>query len=223
MASILCLFNEQQKQAVFSKNKTIELQSGDMLFEHATPADNMYRVEKGKISLYRLMANGDEKLFSVFLPGDMIAEMAIFMQPRIYPMHAKADQYSVISALYYKDVLQCVSHCSQLSLQVMHFMSNRIHHLMETQNILTQVNANQRLVMKLADIYKCQLKKEGKVFLSVTKKLLATQLAMTPETLSRVIKRLKDKQLIVESAGCISIPDISKLCAAADLTEDIFY
>lgn len=101
-------------------------------------------------------------------------------------------------------------------------MSNRIHHLMDTVNILTQVNANQRLVMRLAEIYRLQLKQEGKVFLPVTKKLLATQLGMTPETLSRAIKKLKGDGFIVESGNQITLIDIPALCDFVGLTPDIF-
>lgn len=222
MSSILSLLSDRQKLYLSKKNKQVKLQTGEILFQQGAEARCMYRVEKGKISLFRLMSNGDEKLFKVLLSGETVAEMAIFMQPRRYAMSAKADQESILSVFSYEDIIKFATDSPDLSLQIMHHMSNHIHYLMDTVNILTQVSANQRLVMKLAEIYRLQ-KDEGKMIsLPATKKLLATQLCMTPETLSRVIKKLKNENLIVESGGNLTIPDISRLCISVNLTTDIF-
>ncbi|GAB2657238.1 Crp/Fnr family transcriptional regulator [Vibrio panuliri] len=220
--SIISLLNEEQKQLLFATRKQITLQAGQQLFELGERADHMYLVDRGKISLYRLMANGDEKLFKVFTAGGLIAEMAMFMQPRTYPMSARVDQSSELSIFHYQDVLDLISSSPELSLKVMGFMSNRICHLMDTMDILTQVNANQRLVMKLADIYRNQETKQDWVNLPVTKRLLATQLGMTPETLSRSIKKLKDDGYIIESGNHITLVDIPSLCSSVDLTPEIF-
>ncbi len=104
-------------------------------------------------------------------------------------MSARVVQDTELSVFHYQDVLAVFTQSPQTSLKVMNYMTNRIHQLMDTVNILTQVNANQRLVMKLADFYRAQSRNEGKITLPVTKKLLATQLGMTPETLSRTFKK----------------------------------
>lgn len=220
--SIISLLNEEQKQRLFGASKKLKCTAGYQLFSQGECANNMYWVDKGKVSLYRLMPNGDEKLFKVFLAGELIAEMAMFMNPRKYPMSARVEQDTELSAFGHQDVLNLFSGSPELSVKVMAFMSNKICHLMNTLNILTQVNANQRLVMKLAEIYRAQGAKEGTVSLMVTKKLLATQLGMTPETLSRAIKKLKDEGHIIESGNHITLVNITALCRSVDLTPEIF-
>ncbi|QQX81431.1 Crp/Fnr family transcriptional regulator [Shewanella sp. KX20019] len=220
--SIISLLDKQQKKQLFESRKKVEYSSGYQLFNQGDSADNMYLVDKGKVSIYRLMPNGDEKLFKVFLAGELIAEMAMFMQPRTYPMSARIEQDSELSAFCYQSILSIVSSSPEVSVKVMAFMSNKICQLMDTMNILTQVNANQRLVMKLADIYRSQNIKQGRVSLLVTKKLLATQLGMTPETLSRAIKKLKAGGHIIESGNNMTLIDIPSLCKSVDLTPDIF-
>ncbi|MEZ8824519.1 Crp/Fnr family transcriptional regulator [Vibrio amylolyticus] len=220
--SIISLLNGEQKKQLFAARKSIKYASGHQLFDQGDSADRMFLVDKGKVSLYRLMPNGDEKLFKVFLAGELIAEMAMFMDPRKYPMNARVEQDTELSVFEYQDVLNLFSGSPALSIKVMAFMSNKICHLMNTLNILTQVNANQRLVMKLAEIYRLQVVKEGTVALPVTKKLLATQLGMTPETLSRAIKKLKIDGHIIESGNHITLVDIASLCRSVDLTPDIF-
>lgn len=220
--SILSLLDDEEKKQLFATSQSVHYSTGDSLFNKDDTAQSMYLVVKGKVSLFRLMPNGDEKLFKVFLAGELIAEMAMFMTPRVYPMSARVDQETQLLAFHYTDVLNVFTKSPGISTKVMGYMSNRIHHLMDTVNILTQVNANQRLVMRLAEIYRLQLKQEGKVFLPVTKKLLATQLGMTPETLSRAIKKLKGDGFIVESGNQITLIDIPALCDFVGLTPDIF-
>lgn len=220
--SLISLLDEEQKQQLFKVRKPISCQIGEQLFVQGESADHMYLVDKGKVSLYRLMPNGDEKLFKVFMAGGLIAEMAMFMLPRTYPMSARIEQNTELSAFYYQDVLEFVADSSELTTKIMAFMSNRIRHLMDTVDILTQVNANQRLVMKLANIYRTQGAKQDWVSLPVTKKLLATQLGMTPETLSRAMKKLKADGHIIESGNHITLVDIPAMCESVDLTPEIF-
>ncbi|PSW17251.1 Crp/Fnr family transcriptional regulator [Photobacterium sanctipauli] len=220
--SIFSLLSDEQRTKLLSRKKVVCCKTGDELFRQDEDAQHMYLVNKGKVTLYRLMPNGDEKLFKVFMAGEFIAEMAMFMCPRVYPMSARIEQDSELSAFHYADVLEIFTGSPALSAKVMSYMSNRIHHLMNTVNILTQVNANQRLVMRLAEIYRTQERCDGKITLPVTKKILATQLGMTPETLSRAIKKLKDDGYISEFGNQILLTDIPSLCASVDLTPDIF-
>lgn len=221
-SSILSLLNATQKKQLFEVRKQVKYSSGQQLFNQGDDAEHMYLIDKGKVSLYRLMPNGDEKLFKVFLAGELVAEMAMFMVPRCYPMSARVEQDTELSTFYHKDVLALFSETPEISIKVMAFMSNKICHLMNTLNILTQVNANQRLIMKLAELYRAQEVKDGTISLPVTKKLLATQLGMTPETLSRVIKKLKNDGHIVESGSHITLVNMVSLCHSVDLTPAIF-
>ena len=220
--SILSILNEQQKEQLFLHQRTIACAAGEILFNQNEPANQMFLVERGKVSLFRLMPNGDEKLFKVFLAGELIAEMAMFMSPRVYPMSVRADQDSQLAAFGYEAITKLVYGSPELSVKVMGYMSNKIASLMNTVNILTQVNANQRLVMKLAELYQGQVTKEEKITLPITKKLLATQLGMTPETLSRAITKLKTEGLLVESGNSLALVDIPRLCQSVNLTPDIF-
>ncbi|WP_104401696.1 Crp/Fnr family transcriptional regulator [Vibrio penaeicida] len=221
--SIISLLNEEEKAQLLSCRVEKSYPSGKNLFHRGEPATHMYRVEKGKVSLFRLMPNGDEKLFKVFMSGGWIAEMAMFMEPRTYPMSARLDQDSTLSRFHHSDVSRIFSSTPEISIRTMQFMGNRIHQLMNTIDILTQVSAPQRLVMKLAEVYRQEAEKyDGKVPLPVSKKLMATQLGMTPETLSRTLTRLKESGLIQETGHWIEINSISELCEQVDLSPDIF-
>ena len=54
------------------------------------------------------------------------------------------------------------------------------------------------------------------------KKVLASQLGITPETLSRLFKKLKFNGLIKETGACITVPDFNCLCKEVNLVPSIF-
>ncbi|BEU01995.1 Crp/Fnr family transcriptional regulator [Agarivorans sp. OAG1] len=221
-ASMISILKTKEKQLFLEGRTELYCKAGDLLFSQGQSANHMYRIEKGKVSLFRLMPNGDEKLFKVFMAGDIFAEVALFLSPRKYPMSARIEQDSILSSFSYDHVFSTLHQCPELSLRILGFMGNRIGELMNTIDILTQVNANQRLVMKLAEIYKKQYVKENRIALPCSKKLLASQLGMTPETLSRTMKKLKTEGLIEEVGSNLLLPDIPSLCRSVNLTQEMF-
>lgn len=220
--SILQLLSRSQRDILESKSHRINLNCHDYLFERGDSADHIYRVNKGKVTLSRLMPNGEKKVFKVFMSGGVIAEMAVFMQPREYPMSAHIDQETTLTAYSYESFKELFISNPDLSLQVISFISNRVGQLMNSLDMLTQVNANQRLVMHFADIYSKQKRSDNRFTLTNTKKVLASQLGITPETLSRLFKKLKFSGLISESGACITVPDFNVLCREVDLVPSIF-
>ena len=220
--SIISLLTKEQKQQLFFESKVETYGAGHILFNQGDEAKSMYLVKKGKVSLFRLMPNGSEKPFRVFMAGDLIAEVAMFLTTKAYPMTAKIEQKTELNVFHHESIVNIMMQSPELSIKVISFMSDKINHLMNTLNILTQVNANQRFIMKLAEIYNAQPICEGKVYLTVTKKLLATQLGMTPETLSRIINKLKAKNLLQESGNSLILPDIPLLCRLVNLPLNLF-
>lgn len=221
-SSLLQLLTKEQRNNLELSSTQLTLTAGECLFEKGDCADNFYLVKKGKVTLYRLMPNGEQKVFKVFLSGGVIAEMSIFMEPRIYPMSAHVDQTTSLICYHYKNFFDIFTSDSELAMKVTAFMSNRIGQLMNSLDMLTQVNANQRLVMYFAEMYRKQNKHDNRFILPSTKKVLATQLGITPETLSRLLHKLKLNGLIIETGACITVPDFSGLCREVDLAPSIF-
>jgi len=168
------------------------------------------------------MPNGEQKIFKVFMSGDVIAEVAVFMQPQVYPMSAHVDQETIVHSYSYDSLKTLLTSDPNLAIDVLGFVSNKVGELMNTLDMLTQVNANQRLVMQFAKIYQKQQRKDNRFILPDTKKVLASQLGITPETLSRLLNKLKFNGLIKESGACITVPDFNGLCREVDLVPSIF-
>ena len=51
---------------------------------------------------------------------------------------------------------------------------------------------------------------------------MASQLSMQPETLSRLFRKFKQENLLIEKKNKVYFPDIDNLCHAVALAPDIF-
>ncbi|WP_281223555.1 hypothetical protein [Photobacterium sanguinicancri] len=113
------------------------------------------------------------------------------MYSRVHPISICVEHNATLFSFDYVDVLQIFTTTPEVSVKVMAYVSSGTYQLMDTVNILTQLNANKRQVMRQAEIYRLLLKQDRRVLFPVTKKLLSTQKGITPETLFRTIENYK--------------------------------
>lgn len=220
--NILSLFDEQQQQELLEAAKTIHLVPSQMLFSKDDDATHFYFVKKGQIKLFRVTPAGDEKVFHLFSPGGWIAEMAMFMPTPRYPMNAQAEVASELIKVKRETLHRIIENSPVLARQLLGFMSTKIFSLVNNIDKLTFINASQRLVLHLGHLYQMQGSKDGKLRLQAPKRVLASQLNITPETFSRILRKFKTQGFIVERGDYIELLDIDTMCTEVELTSDIF-
>lgn len=222
MTHLLTILDNDQRIALFSHSTVVNLKAGSTLFSYGDDANSFYFVEKGQIKLMRFMSSGEEKVFKVFTSGNVFAEMAMFLPEQRYPMTAVAEQDSVLKRFDRSCLFNLLAQHPVLSIKMMQFMGQRIGQLMDTIDTLTQINAEQKLVMFFAQLHKQQNRSDHQIIIPVTKKVLAHQLGIKPETLSRMYRKFKDKMLIDEQGAHIKLLDIKKLCQNANVIPEPF-
>jgi len=220
--NLLSLFDEQQRLQLLAHAKTIHLVANQTLFSKDDPADNFYLVNCGQIKLFRVTAGGDEKIFHLFAAGGWIAEMAMFLPSPHYPMNAQAEVASELLVVKRETLLGIVESSPKLACQLLGFMSTKIFLLVNNVDKLTFINASQRLVLHLGHLYQMQDVGQDRVQLQGPKRVLASQLNITPETFSRILGKFKAQGFIEEQGDCIILLDKAALCDAVELTLEIF-
>jgi putative ABC transport system ATP-binding protein len=71
---------------------TIELESGEVLFEQGTMGDLIYIVSEGELEIVRQLARGEEELLKVATRGDYFGEIGpVFHMPRSATVRALTD------------------------------------------------------------------------------------------------------------------------------------
>lgn len=220
--NILQLMTAEEHKKMLETGRNISLSKGQVLFRYGDSASVFYLITSGKIKLYRTSAAGREKVFKTYSKGDSMGVMLMFIPNNSYPMSAQAEQDSELIVVNKKVLLDLVTQSPQLAELLLGCMGHHMLHLINTIDKLTHPDAGQRLIIHLAELYQDQKNSELFIALTDTKLVLASQLGMQPETLSRLFRKFKQENLLIEKKNKVYFPDIDKLCHVAALSPDIF-
>jgi len=191
------------------------LPSGARLFEEGADASYFYLIESGNVDLFRWSPLGETKIYQTLGENQLVGEAAMFSDLGRYPMNATAKNKTKVIAFERTVFLQVCQQCPELSLKIMASMAKKLNQAMHRIDQLTLNNAGQRLVSYLLDLHQQQNSRWLK--LPASYGVLAVQLAIAPETLSRLFQKFREKELISGKRKSILLIDLEGLCIEVGL------
>jgi len=194
----------EQLERISQTAHEIHLGSGEALFSQGAPAHRFFLVIEGMIKLFLLSREGDEKVIEVITPGNSFAEAVMFMEPAGYPVYASAVGDTRLLAFENRVFLDLLEESPGLTRKLLATMSRRLHALLREIDELTLHNATYRLV---AYLLQQDRRDESLIDLSVPKQLVASRLSIKPETLSRILARLRERGLVQIDGEHITLLD----------------
>ena len=186
---------------VVSKN----LSKGDYLFRQGDPSEGFYVVQKGAINVHRTSATGKEQVIHVFRPVDSFAEAAL-ATPGGYPADARAIAASSVLLVPKADFVALLRKRPELALRMLGSMSQHLRVVVGVLDDLSLKNIESRLANWLLN--RCVRPFDGspqKIQLDRTKRVLAAEMGITSETLSRTLAKFREKKLLRVSGNAITI------------------
>lgn len=193
-----------------------QLTAGAHLFHMGDKAYHFFLISSGHIELYRPNYNGEHKVFRTLGSGDLLVETIMFLKSPEYPLSARASSKASCYQLSRDNLLQVCRTVPTFSLELMSSMALSISQSLNRIDLLTTGNAAQRLVLYLMDLYMQQ--RRAWLTLPGSKHVVARQLNITPETLSRQLAGFKRAGLIgTQGSKQLVILDADSLCARVDL------
>jgi CRP-like cAMP-binding protein len=163
---------------------------GTVLFTEGQKGYSLYLLASGNVRLSKSSAGGREAVIKIIGPGEIFGEVVLFEQES-YPVDARALKRS---ALYIvpKHQLSCL-------LENERFRDDFIRMLMRKQRYLTDrilslaaYDVEDRLLRFIAG----QFGRRQEYSVDLSKKEVASAIGTMPETLSRVLLRLKRRKLL---------------------------
>lgn len=203
---------EERLAQVTQSMHAFHLQAGDTLFQQGAPAERFFLVRDGMIKLYRLSPEGDEKIIEIVHPGQTFAEAVLFMGERArYPVNADAISETRLYGFDQKTFLGLLRESPEACFGLLASMSRRLHMLVNQIESLTLQNATYRLVAYLLDQIPSGVKHSPDLQLTTPKGVIASHLAIQPETLSRILAKLRKGGLIEVEGNHILVRDVAAL------------
>jgi len=185
-----------------------EYQAGEDIFYENDPAKGFYALVRGKVKIFKLSFMGKEHILHIFGPGEIFAEVAVFFDQK-YPANAQALQDSTILFFPRQSFRELLAQSPDLGLHLLGLFALRLRELVAKIEDLSL----REVPARLAAHFLLLLETKGKstFSLDINKNQLASLLGTIPETLSRVIKKFKDKGLIEINGNTVTLKDQEKL------------
>lgn len=165
-----------------------ELAKRDTLFREGDTGSAFFLLVKGHVQLHKLSPDGREIVIKVVRPGETFAEVVLFEEPR-YPVAAVALTDAIVLAILKRDLHRLLDDAG--------FRNDFIAMLMRKQRYLTDqirnlstADVEERFFRFLRDQYGAK----DEIEVAISKKQIAAAIGVTPETFSRLIRKLTQEK-----------------------------
>lgn len=202
--------NSQHLNNLVKDAEQICLSNKEHLFRMGQRANYFYLIMAGTLTLYRSGFNGDYKVFRTAEEGELLVETAMFLDEPEYPLSAQAVGEVCVFQIPGQNLISLCRTSPDFSLAMLSGTAERISQSLNRIDLLTISNAAQRLVIYLMDLYTVQ--RHAWLVLPVSQAVLARQLNISAETLSRQLKSFRKDGYIGENTPEIVLLNIDDLC-----------
>jgi CRP/FNR family transcriptional regulator, dissimilatory nitrate respiration regulator len=185
------------------------VEKGEILFFEGDECDGFYLVIEGQIKIYKLSADGKEKILHFFGVGEPVGEVAMFTG-QAYPANAQAVERSRLLFFKKATFVRLIADSPSLSMNMMGILSRRLKRFAGQIEELSLKDVPARLAGYLVLLIEEQ-QNNRQVTLSITKGQLASLLGTIPETLSRILLRMNQLGYISVEGKAIKVLNEVKL------------
>jgi CRP/FNR family transcriptional regulator len=215
--SSACRDNGYDKSALFELHCLVEhigpFHEGDHLFREGEPFNAIAAVRAGTVKTYVLDPDGREQVLGFFLPGEVIGLNAIHADR--YPCNAVALDTVSLCRFSFPQMALLATRMPGLQQQLFRLLSQDIGkaHLLAGDH-----SADERVAAFLVTIAR-RLRARGyqgsRFGLAMTRSDIGNYLRLTPETVSRVLRRLQDDAMLRVERRDLELIDEARLAALA--------
>lgn len=167
---------------------------GATILEEGVPGDYMYLIEQGQVKVTKISDDGREKVLETLSAGDFVGEMALLdEEPR--SASVKTTRTCVLQALSRQDFLRLLKRNPEVSMTLIRVLSHRLREADEQIRALLFDRVESR-VRRLLSRLACDSAPDDaarRLTPPLTHQSLAEQAGTSRETITRVIKQLKDE------------------------------
>ncbi len=182
--------------------------NGEAIFAEGEDADAFWVLLRGQVKIFKLGPDGREQIMRIVRAGESFAEAGALSRGA-FPANAQAMARSDAVRFPAEEFLELLEASPQLAINMIVALSHLLRGFAGLVDALALREVSARLAKYLLD---ASLRAgQDDVLLDVRKSVLAARLGTVSETLSRTLRRLRDKKLIHVEQQRIRILDRAAL------------
>jgi len=196
-------------------SRLVRARRGEALVQEGRSCDSFFAVRKGAVRVYRVAADGRTQVLHRLGPGQTFAEAAVLTMGT-YPANAEATRDGTeVVEIGAATFLRLFDEDPRLPRTMVASLSGWLRRLLARVEELSVASAGARLARYLLDLPARDVGGGLEVRLPVSKREVAERLAITPETLSRQLRRWHDAGVVTSERSRLVLLQPETLLAIA--------
>ena len=184
---------------------TKKIRKKELLFMEGETGLSVYILISGYIRLYTTSEEGQEVSIKTVKPGELFAEVILF-EEESYPVTAAALEDCILLMLP-KHQFNCILEAPGFRTDFLQNLMKKLRFLTRQIRILSKAAIEDRFFAFLEEMHG----RQREIRCTLSKKDVAASIGATPESLSRLLARLKERGLCTWENQTITIdPDVWK-------------
>lgn len=174
------------------------VKKGETIFREGELATSLFLIIDGIVKIFKISEDGKEHTIHIFGSGEVFAEVAL-AENQTYPAWAVALTDVRLAIFERTKLLKLLKENPELSLSMVGVCVVRLKNLVSLIENVKMRDAKRRVIFFLWE--KSEKGKKETLDMEISKKEASILLGITPETFSRVLKKLKEEGVIVKTVG----------------------
>lgn len=201
---------QKKIETFFKQFKNIHFKKGEILIRAEDTPVGIFYLYSGCVKEYAISKKGDEIVVNVFKPTAFFP-MSWAINDTFNEYYFEALEDTEAWRAPRNDVLTFLKNNPDVLFDLLSRLYSGVDGLLNRTTYLMSGNAYDRLILELLLYARRFAKGKTKVEIEISEKELAAQSGMTRETVSREMKILKEKKLIVSAGNKLIISNIEDI------------
>ncbi|WP_320008160.1 Crp/Fnr family transcriptional regulator [Maridesulfovibrio sp.] len=201
---------KEQLQTIARHATVSEISKKAVFFSEENSSKGLHVLLTGKVKLFKISDDGKEQTIFVFGPGEPFCLCSVFSDG-VLPANMSALEDSRVLYIKPKEYEDLVHADPTILMSMMRVMSRRLKDAMEMIDSLALKQVPSRLAA-----YFLSREKEGLVEMDISYRELSKIIGITPEALSRAMKKMSSGGLIEVTGNEVRIKDLEELRRCSD-------
>ncbi len=204
--------DEPSRRRLLRMAERREFRKGEVIFREGDPVPGVYVVGEGMVRIYKLAPSGKEHVLHLAGPGLTFAEVAVLADFPC-PATAEAIEPTTCVLLPTQPFARALREDHALCVQLLTSLGIWVRSLVSLLEGIVLRDAAGRVA---AYLLQAQTEHGPTIALAGLKKHVASHLNLTSETLSRVLRQLREDGLVNETESGLTIVDTKGLQALSE-------
>ncbi len=192
----------------------LDFGKGSYIFNEGDPGNGFYIVEQGKVKIFKLSFEGREHILHIYGPGKPFGEVPVF-EGNNFPASAMAMTSSKIMFIPRDRFVKLISDTPGLAMNMLGMLSLRLRDFTTQIENLSLKEVPARLASYILTLSQ-EYNDASRIVLPISKAQLANLIGTTPETISRILKKMTDNSYIKVEGRAITLKNYDGLVDLSD-------